>query len=611
MFRDASKSYYKLFDEHKIEVIENFNTSLERKRFSYSRLIDYANSEKREKVCALVGLRRTGKTTEMLQCAEELSRNGKKVLFLSINEPPETDLLHYPEKLVQISDIYNIIKDAQEEGYQAVFIDEITYVNDFLYANALANVYARKTPIYISGTDSLGFEIAEQNALYDRMVKIPTSYIPFKEFQYLLPDKSLDDYIRFGGTLHDESPYKTAQNTREYLNSAIAGNIIHALKFEEVDREYSSIADKYNSGELKGAIQKLANKAGQNIAIRAIRKEYESAAIRTTLRNIAKGKDEERLDYAYARKSSSLKRIEEELRTFFDIKLNSELTSTFDEKDYSELKRYLFTIGVLRQIPVYSKLSSKEVKQEEDKEILLQPGMLYCHAKEALNSLTLHEEVFEDWQIDDKAAFMKRLDNQTKGDILESLILFDTYTALPEINNVNDKENYYVSKLRLENVVFNNKDLSGKEVDLLIRCPQNKGIYLFEVKYSEQIDEEQTTHLKDETFINYIESFFDEKVIERVVIYNGPTDLQEHIKYINAEEYLSKIYNIDRLEKLFVENKYFEKGATTDNFKDCENKGGNGLLAYDEIGNNPSLLGTVVDGDDDPDPTPNIDKSDT
>ena len=96
-----------------------------------------------------------------------------------------------------------------------------------------------------------------------------------------------------------------------------------------------------------------------------------------------------------------------------------------------------------------------------------------------------------------------------------------------------------------------------------------------------------------------------------MVIYNGPTDLQEHIKYINAEEYLSKIYNIDRLEKLFVENKYFEKGATTDNFKDCENKGGNGLLAYDEIGNNPSLLGTVVDGDDDPDPTPNIDKSDT
>lgn len=32
---------------------------------------------------------------------------------------------------------------------------------------------------------------------------------------------------------------------------------------------------------------------------------------------------------------------------------------------------------------------------------------------------------------------------------------------------------------------------------------------------------------------------------------------------------------------------------------------------YESIAKNPSLLGTVVDGDDDPDPTPNIDKSDT
>lgn len=42
-----------------------------------------------------------------------------------------------------------------------------------------------------------------------------------------------------------------------------------------------------------------------------------------------------------------------------------------------------------------------------------------------------------------------------------------------------------------------------------------------------------------------------------------------------------------------------------------ELKGGAGTLAYDVMEKNPLSLGTVVDGDDDPDPTPNIDKSDT
>ena len=42
-----------------------------------------------------------------------------------------------------------------------------------------------------------------------------------------------------------------------------------------------------------------------------------------------------------------------------------------------------------------------------------------------------------------------------------------------------------------------------------------------------------------------------------------------------------------------------------------ELKGGAGTLAYDVMEKNPLSLGTVVDGDDVPDPTPNIDKSDT
>ncbi len=550
MIPNKDKAYYDLFIEHKIEIIDNFDTGHNRMRFSYPDLLKYANSASRDKVCALVGIRRTGKTTEMMQCASELEKNGKRVLFLSISQPPEVNLKSHPEKLVQISELYEIIKDAQSDGYNIVFIDEITYVNDFLYANSLANVYARKTPIIIAGTDSLGIEIAEKDALYDRMIKIPTSYVSFEEFKYLRPQNNLDDYIAYGGTLHDESPYKKIQDARNFLNTAIAENIIHALRFEAIEKDYDLLTDIYKENELKSAIQKLANKAGQNVAIRAIRKEYESAPIRTAFRNISKSENEDLFDLALAKKSDSIKKIEKELRDLFDIKLNSELNSEFLNKHFDELEYYLFEIGILKQIPIYPNLKGDLNCRAEYKDIILQPGMLYCHAKAALDILTLNESAFKEWNIKDKTKFNDRIDRQTKGDILEMLILYDTFCSFPQIKNIHDSSNYYVSKLRLENVFYNNVSLDGKEIDVIIRTPE-KNIYLLEVKYSEEKIVDQTTNLTNATLGDYIERNFDGKIIGRAVIYNGNTELTDEIKYINASEYLTSVRHVDKFDELF------------------------------------------------------------
>lgn len=88
-------------------------------------------------------------------------------------------------------------------GYEYVFIDEVTLMPDFIDSAALfSDIYAAQgMKIVLSGTDSLGFWFALHQELYDRAVTIHTTFIPFREHSRLLGIDSIDEYIRYGGTL--------------------------------------------------------------------------------------------------------------------------------------------------------------------------------------------------------------------------------------------------------------------------------------------------------------------------------------------------------------------------------------------------------------------------
>ena len=88
-------------------------------------------------------------------------------------------------------------------GYEYVFIDEVTLMHDFIDSAALfSDIYAAQgMKIVLSGTDSLGFWFALHQELYDRAVTIHTTFIPFREHSRLLGIDSIDEYIRYGGTL--------------------------------------------------------------------------------------------------------------------------------------------------------------------------------------------------------------------------------------------------------------------------------------------------------------------------------------------------------------------------------------------------------------------------
>ena len=84
--------------------------------------------------------------------------------------------------------------------------------------------------------------------------------------------------------------------------------------------------------------------------------------------------------------------------------------------------------------------------------------------------------------------------------------------------------------------------------------------YLFEIKYSNQIVEEQTKHLRNEHFRQYVDENFG-KVINRFVIYTGESHCSTNeIPYLNAETYLNELSQFSKppypkLEKLFFSEK--------------------------------------------------------
>ena len=186
------------------------------------------------KICAVYGLRRTGKTVMLLQAISEMDKDDfNKTAYIKIQTTNSLDDL--------IFDLNNL----RREGYKNIFIDEITLLDEFSNASSIFRcICYAGYEYYLSGTDSLGFYLASKGELYDRVTIINTTYIPFREHKKLLGTSNIDEYIRYGGTLklgkkdylhsnlynEENTTFLNEITTREYIDSSIAKNIQHSLK---------------------------------------------------------------------------------------------------------------------------------------------------------------------------------------------------------------------------------------------------------------------------------------------------------------------------------------------------------------------------------------------
>ena len=141
------------------------------------------------------------------------------------------------------------LKKLFDAGFQYVFIDEVTLMKDFIDSAALfSDVFAAMgMKVVLSGTDSLGFWLAMDQELYDRARPIHTTFIPYREYSRLLGIDSIDEYIRYGGTMslggvhyNETSTFASKESTDEYVDTAIARNIQHSLRCYQYEGHFRS-----------------------------------------------------------------------------------------------------------------------------------------------------------------------------------------------------------------------------------------------------------------------------------------------------------------------------------------------------------------------------------
>ena len=201
------------------------------------------------------------------------------------------------------------LRKLYEAGYRYMFIDEVTLMKDFVDSAALfSDVFVPMgMRIVLSGTDSLGFWIARDNELYDRERMIHTTFIPYREYSRLLGIDSLDEYIRYGGTFRtgvidfddedlfaEDASFREDESTRRYINTAICKNIQHSLECYEYGNHFRHLYSLYEAGELTGAINRIIEDMNHRFVLRVLTKDFESADLGITARNLRSEPDPEK-----------------------------------------------------------------------------------------------------------------------------------------------------------------------------------------------------------------------------------------------------------------------------------------------------------------------------
>lgn len=501
------------------ELLKTVKMSSEyEKRDKYYLIEKYLYGKQEDKVCVLYGLRRTGKTTLIRQAILNMSDDDReKAAYIKITQSDTMSELNFD------------LKKLNRQGYKYIFIDEITLMKDFIDSAAiLSDIYAAMgMKIVLSGTDSLGFRLAENQELYDRAYNINTTFIPFREYSRLLKKDDIDEYIRYGGTLKagetdydnpDDMSFDNEGSARRYVDTAICKNIQHSLEHCEDGRQFRHLYSLYKAGELTNAINRIIEDMNHRFIIDVVTREFKSSDLRFAARNLRLEKDPEKrteiLDIIDEK--SVVKRMMDVL----DMKNKSEQKIAVTDDHIAEIKQYLKELDLISECKiVQADLGISPIEYV----IFTQPGMRYCQAQVLVYSL-LQDQVFGLLEGNDQEAVCNKILEDVRGRMLEDIVLLETARTI-------NKRRYDIFKLRFDTGEF----------DMVIYDREEGVCGIYEVKHSSKCDENQYRHLIDEEKCALTERRFG-RIVGKTVLYRGEDfETDDGIAYRNVENYLREL----------------------------------------------------------------------
>lgn len=482
-----------------------------KKRNCYEKLQGYLERNETGKVMILYGLRRTGKTTLIRQAIASMSTKAfSKTVFIQIQPG------------MNLGDVNFDLKWLIEHEYRYVFIDEVTLAEDFIEGAALfSDIYAMSgMKIVLSGTDSLGFLFSESDELYDRCYLLHTTFIPYREFEQVLGVSGIDEYIRFGGTMslggehyNEAITFSTKESTDEYIDSAIARNIQHSLRYYQDGGHFRHLAELYDKNELTSAINRVVEDINHRFTIEVLTRDFLSGDLGVSKRNLRRDRNHP---------TDILDRIDVEtftngLRRALEILNKNERRVQITDSHRTEIKEYLDLLDLTVDIPT-EYIPAKNEKLY--KTAIAQPGMRYAQAEALVRQLLLDQEM-QNLSALDRAWVLERILNEIKGRMMEDIVLLETTKSCPKKD------------------VFRLQFPIG-EFDMVIVDPVTITCEIYEIKHSKEAIPGQYKNLIQQDKIDATEFRFG-KITRKAVIYRGESKMDGEIEYINVEEYLREL----------------------------------------------------------------------
>lgn len=491
-----------------------------KKRQCYHQLYDYVYSDIQDKVFILYGLRRTGKTTIIRQLISDMDREMRnRTVFIQMQDKKT------------LADINQDLKYLESKGYKYIFIDEVTLLDDFIEGAALfSDVFAASgMKIILSGTDSLGFIFAENEELYDRCIRVHTTFIPYREFENVLGICGIDNYICYGGTMslsgnhynNYSTIFSTKKSTDEYVDSAIARNIQHSLKNYQYANHFRSLKELYDKNELTSAINRIVEDINHRFTLEVLTENFKSHDLQISAKNLRKDRENptdilDQIDIAQVNKM---------LKELLEIRDREDQFVEITDAHRKEIKEYLDLLDLTVEI---ENRWMTDYNKKEMRTVFSQPGMRYSQA-EALISSLMQDDKFRDLSLSERKRVTQRILDEVRGRMMEDIILLETKIA---------KKDCEVFRLQF----------AVGEFDMVVFNPNEGNCQIYEVKHSNKIVLQQCKHLLDTEKIKETEFRYG-PITGKYVIYRGENTLlkdvvkniEENVSYLNVEEYLKQL----------------------------------------------------------------------
>ena len=441
------------------------------KRDCYASLQRYMNGNSHGRVCLLYGLRRTGKTTLLLQVAADMEQKDRaKTVYIKARV---TDTM---------ADINHDLKLLSSQGFQNFLIDEVTLLADFIdSASLFSDVYAMMgNRIVLSGTDSLGFWFTLNQELYDRAYTIHTTFIPFREYIRLLRIDYIDEYIRYGGTLRagelafddddalePDAAFRDDESTRRYIDTAICKNIQHSLVCCNRGNYFRHLRTLYEAGELTGAINRIIESMNHQFLLRTLKQTFKSHDLGSAAEVLRKQRDPQQ-------RTDILDRIDRDavtrkLMEMLEIRNQEDRRIGITQAHVDEIREYLTALDLVVNCPIETTTGNNE---PTDYVLFTQPGMRYCQAQ-ALVHVLMKDSIFQGFSEHEKRLATEKILEEVRGRMMEDIVLLETARTQRKGN-------------RAFKLV-----LSRSEFDMVVYDSSANTCKAYEIKHSKEIAERQ------------------------------------------------------------------------------------------------------------------------